>query len=111
MAKSTKRLVLSYEEFTHREKGEKYRGGLGPPHHNNFFLHFLEDPMYGFRDSDSLIGLRDENPELERRLTEEITKAIEEDKNTNFIFELEPDLYQAYQIMHKYVQDDEELFR
>ncbi len=111
-----KRPPLSYEEFRHRQKSEFYTDGYAPPFYNNFHLMFIDTEGNHRRTGEhgkALQKLREENPDLERTLTEALTHAFNERYNrpTSETREsLEPQLYEAYLIMRKCVHDDEALF-
>lgn len=96
---------LSLEEFTIRR-------------FNNFYLHFIEcnGNIYRAGEHDQrLQKLHEENPELERMLTEALTHANNERYNnyelrTETCLRLKEQLYQAYLIMRKYTDDDNDIF-
>lgn len=105
------RIPLTFEEFR-RPENITADGEITFPRHNNFFMHFLDDKRNLYRKKKALLKLREVRPDLEKELVEAISKAEQKDQTRDrYISKLEPQLYEAYLIMHEYVADDEELFR
>lgn len=95
---------LSYEEFAEGRPIFRY---------NNFYLYFIDVPDNIRRMGEHgqrLQKLREENPELERILTDALTRGYIERRSEETRRQLEPQLYEAYLIMRKHVTNDEELF-
>lgn len=106
---------LSFEEFSVWEKFSETRIALYP-RYNNFFLFFKEEPPTNvYRHKKIFKRFQEEHPELEKRTTSIITKTLEVPyghlpETAKKLPAVEKDLYEAYLVMRKYVEDDEELF-
>lgn len=101
---------LTFEQFI---EGEHFLGPDMPPlpRYNNFPLHFTT--RWGgafFRALPYFQKFQIEQPDLGRRLTEEVTNRDRTIDPYSSFKPLEPELYRAYLIMHSYGVPDEDLF-
>jgi len=122
---------LSYEEFCMWEElrfNGKPAGEFA--RYNNFYLRFLLWPQLPHHESPVIKGMQKEIPALFRRIAEiisnhflqtEIYKEIPLEKRTKLNMKepniketltiIQGELYQAYLVARRYVQNDEELFK
>ena len=101
---------LSFEEFANRENF------LGIPRYDNFWLFFLEakfrEEQFSYRKEGFFKRFQEENPELERRLSQEIVDSDSKRSGgrSDMLRKFDRKLYEAYLIMKSYGVPDEDLF-
>lgn len=108
---------LTFEEFCKKDKGgiPRYAGSyiVG----NHFYGWFVsnDNPVCTMtRQADPIVRFQQAHPELEERVTREVTEAIDRRLETgksvlDELKPLEPLLYEAYQKMRTLVENDREL--
>lgn len=105
---------LTYAEFSTWKTMSK-TSTVSFPTYNNFFMLFLDTKAnHVARDKKLYKKFQAENPELDQKVTSALTSQYiaggQYPDIKKILRSVEPLLYEAYCIMHQWVNNDEELF-
>jgi len=99
-------LPLTFEEFVERDNPSL----PGHPRYDNFPMYFMPKGMAPqLRNTQPFLRFQVEHHDLEARLTHSITNLDRSKDKSEALKPYEPDLYQAYLILHSYGVSDEDL--
>lgn len=100
---------LTFEEFVARDSALKGHPKVHP-RYDNFPMHFMRESMFPqLRETPHFLKLREEHLDLESRLTDAVSNLNRPRDKAEALKPYEPDLYQAYLILHNYGVPDEDL--